>query len=263
MEQYRFLMIGAHPDDMELRCGGLALRLREKGHRVMFLSMTDGGAGHQSMKREDLIERRRKEAEAVARFFDIEYRILPFPDARLEPSLEARDALVKCIREYAPHVIFTHRTADYHPDHRACGQLVMDCSYLVNVPLYCPDVPCPPLTPVIMSVWDHFMRPVPFKPDLLIPIDDQVERKIEGSLLHFSQFYEWLPEIDGWKDVIAAPTIEEKTARLKERLYMRFANDVAMYPDMVPEGVKYAETFEWNEYGAPLTDELRHALCGE
>ena len=45
MEQYRFLMIGAHPDDMELRCGGLAMRLRRKGHQVMFLSMTDGSAG--------------------------------------------------------------------------------------------------------------------------------------------------------------------------------------------------------------------------
>ena len=35
---YRFMMVGAHPDDMELRCGGLALRLREAGHRVLFLS---------------------------------------------------------------------------------------------------------------------------------------------------------------------------------------------------------------------------------
>ena len=54
MEQYRFLMIGAHPDDMELRCGGLAMRLRKKGHQVMFLSMTDGSAGHHQMDSESL-----------------------------------------------------------------------------------------------------------------------------------------------------------------------------------------------------------------
>lgn len=260
MEQYRFMMIGAHPDDMELRCGGLAMLLRRKGHRVMFLSMTDGSAGHHILDRETMARRRTEEAENTARIFDIDYHILPIPDAELEPTLEVRKMLMREIRAFAPHVILTHRTNDYHPDHRACGQLVTDCAYMINVPLFCPESPCPPYAPVILSMWDPFTRPLPFQPDLAVPIDSYVEQKAAGCLCHVSQFYEWLPHINGWTQIQAAPTFEEKTQLLKNYLYDRFANEVRLYPEQMPEGVQYAETFQWNEYGAPLTEELRRIM---
>lgn len=263
MEQYRFLMIGAHPDDMELRCGGLALALRQKGHRVMFLSMTDGSAGHHYLDRETMAQRRREEAAATARIFDIEYTVMPIADAQLEATLDVRKQLMGVIREFAPHVIFTHRTNDYHPDHRACGQLVMDCAYMVRVPLFCPDIPCPSYEPVILSVWDGFTRPLPFQSDLVVPIDPFVEKKIDGCLCHVSQFYEWLPHINGWGNIQAAATFEEKDALLRAYLNERFKQEAQLYPDKLPEGAQYAESFQWNEYGAPLTEELRLAILGE
>ena len=260
MEQYRFLMVGAHPDDMELRCGGLAMRLRRKGHRVMFLSMTDGGAGHHQMDSESLVLRRRGEAEAAARVLDVEHRIMPIPDGRLEPSLAAREMLIREIRSFAPHVILTHRTVDYHPDHRACGQLVMDCSYMTMVPLFCPSAPCPPYAPAILSVWDSFSRPVPFAPQIVVPVDEWVERKIDSTLCHVSQFYEWLPYVEGWTEVANAPTFEEKTVLLRELLREWFKEEARSHPELLPEGCAYAEMFEWNEYGAPLSDALRQAM---
>jgi len=262
MKQYRFLMIGAHPDDMELRCGGLAQRLIENGHRVRFLSMTDGGAGHHVMDRESLILRRAKEAQAAADMLGVEYRIMPIPDGCLEATLAVREMLIREIRSFSPHVILTHRTADYHPDHRACGQLVMDCSYMVNVPLICSDTPCPEHAPVILSVWDRFTRPLPFRPTVIVPIDDLVEKKIDGALCHVSQFYEWLAFIEGWTDVSDAPDFDAKTALLRQRLRRRFAGEAALYPGFMPEGVRYAETFEWNEYGAPMNEELCKAMGG-
>lgn len=223
--------------------------------------MTDGGAGHHVMERDALVQRRRKETEAVSGMLDIEYRIMPIPDGHLEPAMNVREMLVREIRDYAPHVILTHRTVDYHPDHRACGQLVMDCAYMVNVPLFCPDVPCLPYAPVILSVWDRFARPQPFQPNLIVPIDDLVEQKIDGVLCHVSQFYEWLPHIEGWTDIEAALSFEEKTALLRDHLRSRFSGEARMYPQLMPEGVGYAETFEWNEYGAELTDALRRAMA--
>ena len=260
MEPYRFMMIGAHPDDMELRCGGLALRLRQKGHQVMFLSMTDGSAGHQHSGRETMARRRKEEAAATARIFDIDYKIMPNPDGELEATLAVRKALMREIRRFSPHVILTHRTVDYHPDHRACGQLVMDCAYMVNVPLVCPEQPSMPHAPVILSVWDPFTRPLPFQPNLVVPIDDLVEQKIDGCLCHISQFYEWLPHINGWDDIRDASTTHEKTRLLRAYLRDRFANEARMYPDRMPAGVKYAETFQWDEYGAPLTEDLRSVI---
>ena len=260
MEQYRFLMIGAHPDDMELRCGGLAMRLREKGHQVMFLSMTDGSAGHHQMGSTALAARRREEAQAAGRTLDVAYKVMPIADGHLEADVKTREMLIREIRAFAPHVILTHRAVDYHPDHRACGQLVMDCAYLINVPLFCPDTPCPNLSPVILSAWDHFKKPLPFVPDIAVPVDDLVERKIDAVLCHVSQFYEWLAFIEGWTPVLEAPTFEEKTAWLRSWLRERFADEAKLYPQLIPEGVRFAETFEWNEYGAPLTDELRRIM---
>lgn len=260
---YRFMMIGAHPDDMELRCGGLALRLREAGHRVCFLSLTDGSAGHHLMDRETLKERRRNEAESAARLLDVEYGILDYPDGELEPTLAARKDLICRIRAFAPHVILTHRTNDYHPDHRAAGRLVMDCAYMVNVPLVCPEAPAMAFAPVILSVWDPFTKPQPFHPDVAVPYDAWAEKKMQAVLCHVSQLYEWLPHVDGWEDVENASSHEEKTALIRQRLDRQFRQDAVLYPDRVPPGTLYAETFEWNEYGGRLTEDVRKVMEGQ
>ena len=256
MKKYRFMVIGAHPDDPDQMGAGLAMHVVPKGHEVMFLSLTDGGAGHHQMTREALVARRAEERKLAASIYGVTYEALPIPDGELTPSLEARAMLMKEIRAFAPDVIITHRTCDYHPDHRACGQLVMDCSYLVGVPLYCPDVPVPGKTPVILSYHDRFTRPMPFHAEIAIDTDDVIDRKLEGMLAHVSQFYEWLPWVDGWKDIEAAETFEEKTALLRPFLRAWFAKVADEARHLLPEGVETAESWEWNEYGAPMTDEI-------
>ena len=61
-------------------------------------------------------------------------------------------------------------------------------------------------------------------------------------------------------DMNCLETQEEKTRLLKEILYDRFALEAKMYAQQLPEGTKYAESFQWNEYGARLTDELCRAM---
>jgi len=260
MSEFRLMVIGAHPDDPELIAAGLAIQMRRKGHKVLFLSMTDGGAGHQTMTREALIERRAGEIKAAASVYDVEYEAFPIPDGTLTPSLENREMLMRRIRSFAPDVIITHRTCDYHPDHRACGQLVMDCAYLLRVPLYCPDAPVPPKNPVILSSYDRFSKPIPFQVDLAVNIDDVFDRKVEGILCHVSQFYEWLPYADNYEGMAEAKTFEEKTELLKERMRRRYARVADTARHLLPEETKYAEAFEWNEYGAPLTEEMIRLL---
>lgn len=256
MNRLRFLIIGAHPDDCDLRAGGLALRMRRKGHDVAFISATDGSAGHHLMSREALAARRLQETKEAGKILGLEYRVLPIADGELTASLENRHLLMKAIREYDPDVIITHRACDYHPDHRCCGQLVMDCSYLLGVPLCCPDTPAMTKTPVILSMWDRFSNPVPFRADVVVPIDDVIEEKVTATLCHVSQFYEWLPRSGNWQDIESAATFEEKTERLRKRQHIRFAQNAAAYADRLPEGTQYAEAFEWTEYGAPLTGDL-------
>ena len=140
-EPLRAMMIGAHPDDVDICTCGITKRLVSKGCIVRFVSMTTGNAGHQTMRGEELIKTRAAEAQKSAAYLGATYEILPFDDGRLTPSLEARETLMRTIRNFKPDVIFTNRACDYHPDHRATGQLVQDCSYLMGVPAICPDTP--------------------------------------------------------------------------------------------------------------------------
>ena len=83
-----------------------------------------------------------------------------------------------------------HRPNDYHPDHRAVGQLVQDASYMVTVPFFCPDTPHLEGNPVFISFEDRFTKPNPLTADIVVGIDDVVEKKLDATAAMPSQFYE-------------------------------------------------------------------------
>ena len=135
-KEKRILSIGAHPDDADTYCGGLLSKLRDKGWQVRLLSVTDGSAGtyHAEVTREELKLQRRSEAAASGRLLGGRYDVLDYPDGQLQVTLEAREHLIRYIRTFAPDVILTNRTNDYHADHRNVSLLVQDASFLLTVP---------------------------------------------------------------------------------------------------------------------------------
>ena len=255
-----FLMIGAHPDDMDSEAGGLAMKLTAKGHKAIFLSVTNGNAGHMSMKKEELRLRRLREMENAAKVFGVPYDTLDIDDGYLTADIPTREKLMRYIRRIQPDVIITHRACDYHPDHRACGQLVCDCSYLVGVPLFCPDAPAMRKAPVILFSGDRFTVPAPFRADIAVACDSFIERKVRGLLQHESQFFEWLPYDGDWTDVLNSKTKEEAAAHLEERLRQWSARPVARFPKLFPSGTRYGEVFQIDEYGGSMTEEIRQAM---
>ncbi|WP_122091221.1 PIG-L deacetylase family protein [Halalkalicoccus subterraneus] len=268
---YRLLVIGAHPDDPDIRAGGLACTAAAAGHDVKFVSMTDGRGGHHEQAGDELVRRRREEAAAAAAVAGIEYDVLDVPDGELRPALENRKTLIQLIREFEPDVVLTHRTNDYHPDHRYTSQLVRDAAYMVMVPNVCPNVPALEYNPVFSYVLDGFERPYPFDPDVIVPIDDeQVERKYDALDRHESQMYEWLPytegilesvpdEPDARREWLATDPIggleEMRTTadRFRDLLAERYGSDRA-------QEIEYVEAFEVSEYGGDLTPALAEGL---
>ncbi len=206
----RIMVIGAHPDDCDFQCGGLALKYLEAGHTVKFLSMCNGSGGHQTMTSEETAARRYGEMQAVAKYAGLEYEVWDVEDCELMADLETRKRLVRCIRKFNPDMIFACRSNDYHADHRNCGVLVQDASYLLIVPHFCPDVPAMKEMPVIMHYYDRFQNP-PFRADVVVSIDDVYARKVEMESLHTSQMFEWLPYTHG----TLAQVPEGKEARLQ------------------------------------------------
>src|SRR4051794_1288108 len=165
MERPRILLLGAHPDDADIKAGGTCAKWVTHGHAVMLVSVTDGGAGHQTLRRPELVERRRAEARAAGAVLGVEYRVLDLPDGQLLPTIEARGIILRLIRGFRPDLIITHRPADYHPDHRYVAQLVQDAAYMVTVPAVCASSPHLDRNPVILYFSDTFKRPYPFQPD--------------------------------------------------------------------------------------------------
>jgi LmbE family N-acetylglucosaminyl deacetylase len=259
----RVIAFGAHPDDCDLGAGGIAAKYAMLGHKVKFVSLTNGDVGHQSEHGEELAKRRRAEAQEAGRRIGIEYEVLDNHDGQLLPTLQVREQVIREIRQWKADIVIAPRPNDYHPDHRYTGVLVQDASYMVIVPHLVPDTP--PLTrnPVFLYYSDRFTRPQPFRADIVVSIDDVFENKINMLDAHVSQFYEWLPWTEGVLDQVPHDPAERKKwlakwpsaartfqpewrAALEKRYGTRAAS------------IQHAEAFEITEYGhQPSEEEIR------
>src|SRR5215469_14399987 len=209
-EPLRVIAFGAHPDDCDLGAGGVAAKYAALGHKVKFVSLTNGDAGHQSMRGEELAKRRRAEALEAGRRIGIEYEVLDNHDGKLLPTLEVREQVIREIRQWNADIVIAPRPNDYHPDHRYTGVLVQDGSYMVIVPDLVTDTPALKRNPVFLYYSDRFTRPEPFRADIAVSIDDVFEKKISMLDAHVSQFYEWLPWTEGVLDQVPNDLAERK-----------------------------------------------------
>jgi LmbE family N-acetylglucosaminyl deacetylase len=260
----KIIVFGAHPDDCDLGAGGIASIYSSMGHKVKFVSLTNGDKGHQDIGGGELANIRLKEAKEAGRRWGIEYDVLDNHDGELLPTLENRMAAIRLIREWNADVVIAPRTNDYHPDHRNTGVIVQDAAYLVIVPNILSSVP--PLTknPVFLYFRDRFQRPNPFRPDIAIDITANLAKKVDGLDAHVSQFYEWLP----WTNQDLANVPKDKVER-KKWLLASIEKRSAVTPEIKisldkwygterAEKIKQVEVFEICEYGKqPSTEEIK------
>lgn len=259
-EKIRVIAFGAHPDDCDIRASGTAALFAKMGHAVRFVSVTNGDAGHQTMKGPALAARRLKEAKESARRLGIDYVVLNNHDGELLPTLDVREQVIRQIRSWNADVVLAPRPNDYHPDHRYTGVLVQDAAYMVVVPAVTPDVPPLKKNPVFLYYEDRFQRPNPFRPDIAVRLDDVADKKVDALDAHVSQFYEWLPWVDGRLDEVPKDPVQRKQWLKKERLRppspaVRAAL-VKWYGADVGNAAQSYEAFEICEYGAQ-PDEAR------
>jgi LmbE family N-acetylglucosaminyl deacetylase len=259
-EKLRVIAFGAHPDDCDIRAAGTAALFAKMGHAVKFVSVTNGDVGHHEIHGPALASRRLGEAKESARRLGIEYDVLDNHDGQLLPTLDVRYQIIRKIREWNADIVLAPRPNDYHPDHRYTGVLVQDAAYMVVVPALVPETPAIRKNPVFLYYEDRFQRPNPFRPDIAIALDDVIDRKIDALDSHVSQFYEWLPWVDGkLADVPKDPA--ERKAWLKRTRTSPInpatrAALVKWYGAEKGGAARYYEAFEICEYGAQ-PDEAR------
>jgi LmbE family N-acetylglucosaminyl deacetylase len=253
----RIICFGAHPDDCELKAGGVALLWAAQGHHVKFVSVTNGDIGHWREAGGPLARRRKAEVERADKVLGVTPEVLDIHDGELLPTLENRRTITRLIREWKADIVMSHRPNDYHPDHRYTGVLVQDAAYMVAVPFFCPDVPPLKGNPVFLFYSDAFQKPNPFHADIAVSIDAVLEKKLDALDTLESQFYEG--GALGSADLM--PTDPKKQADRRRDVRAGFANrnqSVAernraalaeWYGKDKADKVKAAEVFEICEYG--------------
>ncbi|MDP6447003.1 MAG: PIG-L family deacetylase [Pirellulaceae bacterium] len=254
----RIIAFGAHPDDAEFRLGGCAIKWAKLGHKVKFVSATNGDIGHWNMAGGPLAVRRTAEVKEAAKRMGIVTEVLDIHDGEIMPTLEHRKTIARLIRDWRADLVFTHRPYDYHPDHRNIGLLVRDAAFMVKVPFYVPDTAPLKKSPVFFYFSDNFSKPYPFDPDIAVSIDDVFDTKVHAIDALASQVYEGgaLGSAQTLIDRRANDPVERKRI-LRQRWSTRDGRMADRYRATVIEwygedggkAVKHAEAFEVCEYG--------------
>ena len=232
------------------------------GHNVLFVSLTNGDAGHHEKGGGALAKIRMAEAEEAGKRFGVKYVVLDNHDGELMPTLKNRLDVIRLIRQWDADIVIGPRSNDYHPDHRNTAILIQDAAYLVIVPNVAPDVEPLEKNPIFLYTEDRFQKPNPFQPDIAVDITDVLDKKIYGMAAHESQFFEWLPWTMGRLDAVPKGE-EERLEWLKNWRKPNVNDDMKKslqkwYGEEKVNTIKYAEAFEICEYGRrPSESEIR------
>jgi LmbE family N-acetylglucosaminyl deacetylase len=263
----RIITFGAHPDDCELDAAGVGTKWAALGHKFKCVAVTNGDIGHATIAGGPLAQRRRAEAKRAAQILGIETEVLDNHDGELMVTLENRRAIARLIRDWRADIVISHRPNDYHPDHRYTGVLVNDAAYMVQVPFFAPDVPPLLRNPVFLFSEDRFQKPNPFSGDIVVGIDDVIEKKLAVVEAMESQFFE-----GGCCDVpkggipTEAGGREARKKQVRDGFSARFASTAERFRSKLAEwygpeqakAIRYAEAFEICEYGRqPSKEEIR------
>ena len=189
----RAMVVFAHPDDAEIGAGGVVARWVAAGCEVTYVLCTTGDAGtaDRSLTPELLAERRAAEQRAAADFMGVKHVVmLGYPDGGLEPTREFLGDVVRAIRMYRPHTVFTHdpyRIQGFqHRDHRAVGITTTDAVYpFARDHLHFGEqITGEGLEPhKVRELWYWGMD----EPDVMVDVTDSVDQQIAALIRHESQ----------------------------------------------------------------------------
>jgi len=262
----RIIFFGAHPDDAEYGAAGVAMKWARLGHHVKLVSTTNGDIGHWGIAGGPLAQRRTKEVMEVGRRLGVTTEVLDIHDGEIMPTLENRRIITRLIRQWNADIVVSHRPNDYHPDHRYTSILVQDSAYMVTVPFFCPDVPNLRRNPVFLYTSDRFQRPVPFRADIAVGIDDVIEPTLDALLVMESQIHEGgangnpnLYPSDPAARAKRQKQVRENLANRYARLADQYRSTLAkFYGEEQAKKIRYAQAFEICEYGSqPSQEEIR------
>jgi bacillithiol biosynthesis deacetylase BshB1 len=218
------LAIAAHPDDVELTCGGTLLSAAEQGYKTGILDLTAGEMGTRGTP-----ETRLKEATKAARILRVAHREnLRLPDAHLEATKQTRLAVARRIRALQPRTVILPYWEGRHPDHYTAARLGYEGCFLAGLKRL--PIEGEAFRPFKILYSTIYFREV--RPTFVVDISRHFDRRYKAILAYHSQFR---PKATRAKDKKSKVDIPLDRLHHEVNLIARYYGQMA--------GVEYAEPF--------------------
>lgn len=223
------LAIGAHPDDVELSCGGTIAKHIQQGKKVAIVDLTEGELGSRGT-----VTSRYEEAEAAAKILGIKERInLQLPDGFFTEDQDSLTRLIRQIRHFQPEIVLANAPSDRHPDHGRGSSLIARACFLAGLRKIDTS-----FNDTSQAAWRpkavyHYIQDYFLAPDFVVDVTDFVETKFEAIKAYKTQFYN--------------PTSNEPQTPISGKDFFEFMRGRMMQYGR-PIGVQYAEGFIADRY---------------
>lgn len=173
------LAFSPHPDDAELFCSGLLLKLKAQGYHIAVVDLTRG-----ELSSNGDLKTRKKETEEATKILKLDKRFnLKIPDGNIENNEKNRVNIIKLIRQMCPKVCLLPYWEDRHPDHIAAALVLRDAIFYAGLKkiktgqeAYRPQA--------IL----YYMLHKPFIPTFVVDISQEMDAKLDAIKAYKSQF---------------------------------------------------------------------------
>lgn len=180
------LAFGAHPDDVELGCGGTIAKMVSEGKICAIIDLTKGELGTRGTDKT-----RKEEAAESTKILGVSAREnLGMKDGFLVNSEAYQMEIVKMVRKYCPEIVLANAIDDRHPDHAKASKLVSDACFLAGLRK---------IETILdgnrQEVWRpkqvfHYIQWKNIEPEFVIDISEHLDQKIEACMAYKTQFYD-------------------------------------------------------------------------
>jgi bacillithiol biosynthesis deacetylase BshB1 len=193
------LAIGAHPDDVELTCGGTIVKTVRMGRKVGILDLTEGELGTRGTR-----DVRAAEAARAAEILGVSVREnLKLPDGNIETHFENRLKLVSVLRQYRPEVILFPYWSDRHPDHERAYILCREAWFAAGLEKVPTSLNGKPQEPYRPRAYYHYMQWNEFIPSFIVDVTGEYQQRVDAMKAYRSQFFD--PESKERGTVLSTP----------------------------------------------------------
>jgi bacillithiol biosynthesis deacetylase BshB1 len=179
------LAIGAHPDDVELSCGGTVANCVQQGYKVGILDLTRGELGTRGTPKT-----RAEEAANAASVLGVMVREnLGLPDGNIEVNEKNRLKLISVYRKYRPKILLMPHWLERHPDHEHAHTLAREAWFYSGLRKIETKSNGKIQEPWRPERYFHFMQTYEFTPSFIVDISSTYETRVNAMMAYKSQFY--------------------------------------------------------------------------